>query len=83
MIDIGSHNMLGNALVANSAQLIVSLIYFSYNSLLTNMVLGYEWVTYAYKRKGLRVTTKAKGDQRSSYFLSLPYRIALPLMIAR
>ncbi|CAI6331455.1 unnamed protein product [Periconia digitata] len=82
MIDIGSPNVLANALVANSAQLAVSVFYFSYNSLFTNMVLGYEWATYAYQKKGLRVTTQAKGDQRSSYFLSLPYRFALPMMIA-
>lgn len=31
-------------------------------------------------RKGLRVTAP-RGEQRSSYFLQLPYRWAVPLMI--
>lgn len=80
IIRYGVRGVLANTFIANSAQLIVSLIYFSYNSLFTAMLLGYEWTTYAYKQKGLRVTTKARGAQRSSYFLSLPYRFALPLM---
>ncbi|CAI6341942.1 unnamed protein product [Periconia digitata] len=66
--------------LANIPQVIVSLIYFSYNSLFTSMLLAYEWSTYSYKKKGIRVSVKAEGAQRSSYFLSLPYRFALPLM---
>jgi hypothetical protein len=44
------------------------------------MLLGYEWSTYAHHRKGLRVSRAAAGSQRSTYFLQLPYRFALPLM---
>jgi hypothetical protein len=44
------------------------------------MASSKEWNTYASSRKGLRVT-KATGEQRSTYFLQLPYKWALPLMI--
>jgi hypothetical protein len=45
------------------------------------MLMGYEWVSYSQKRKGLRVSHAPIGAQRSTYFLSLPYRFGLPLMI--
>lgn len=67
--------------IANSAQTILSFLYFSYNGLFTGMLLGYEWVSYAHKRKGLRVSHPTKGAQRSTYFLQLPYRFAFPLMV--
>lgn len=69
------------ALVANSPQVILSVLYFSYNSLLTTYLTGYEWVSYAHKRKGLRVSAKPKGAQRSTYFLQLPYRFVVPLAV--
>jgi hypothetical protein len=73
-------NTIQNILVANVAQPVLSFLYFSYNGLFTCMLLGYEWSSYAYHRKGLRVSHPAVGDQRSTYFLQLPYRFALPLM---
>lgn len=39
-----------------------------------------EWNNLAAKHKGLRVT-KPVGAQRDTYFLQLPYRWALPLLI--
>ncbi|KAH7348020.1 hypothetical protein BKA66DRAFT_309730 [Pyrenochaeta sp. MPI-SDFR-AT-0127] len=74
-------DLLTNAVVANSPQLILSILYFSYNGLFTAMLMGYEWNTYAFKRKGLRVSHQAIGAQRSTYFLQLPYRFGTPLMI--
>jgi len=67
-------------LIANIAQPILSFLYFSYNGLFTAMLLGFEWVSYAVHRKGLRVSRLPEGAQRSTYFLQLPYRFALPLM---
>jgi hypothetical protein len=61
--------------------MILSFLYFSYNALFTGMLLGYEWVSYSQKRKGLRVSHNPTGAQRTTYFLSLPYRFGLPLMI--
>jgi hypothetical protein len=43
------------------------------------MASSKEWNTYATSKKGLRVT-KASGEQRSTYFLQLPYKWALPLI---
>jgi hypothetical protein len=81
LINTGPHSVIGNVLVANSPQVLLSAVYFSYNSLFTCMLLGWEWASYAHQRKGLRVSAAPRrGAQRSSYFLSLPYRFALPLM---
>jgi hypothetical protein len=44
------------------------------------MLLGHEWISYSKKRKGLRVSHQPKGEQRSTYFLQLPYRFSLPLI---
>ena len=40
-----------------------------------------EWDNFALSRKSLRVT-KPEGQQRSSYFLQLPFRYAIPLAAA-
>lgn len=69
------------ALIANSSQILLSFIYFAYNSLFTAMLMGYEWTSYAYKRKGLRTSRKPFGAQRSTYFLQLPYRFGIPLVL--
>jgi hypothetical protein len=69
------------ALVANIPQLILSIIYFSYNGLLTAMLMGHEWTSYAHKRKGLRVSRKPAGMQRSTYFLQLPFKFGIPLSV--
>lgn len=45
------------------------------------MCLSAEWSDYAVHRKGLRVSTTPKGDQRSTYFLSLPYRYGIPVLV--
>ena len=44
------------------------------------MNIAAEWSRYAVNRKGLRVSGIASLSQRSNYFLSLPYRYAIPLM---
>jgi hypothetical protein len=69
------------ALVANIPQLVLSIVYFSYNGLLTAMLMGHEWISYTHKRKGLRVSRKPTGMQRSTYFLQLPYRFGIPLSV--
>jgi hypothetical protein len=78
----GASGLISNVLVANIPQLILSFIYFTYNGLATSMYNAYEWSTYALNAKGLRVSSTPQGQQRSTYFLSLPYRIAIPLMVA-
>ena len=53
----------------------------TYNSLFTCMLLAEEWRGYAHKRKALRVTS-ASAKQRSTYWLQLPYRYSVPLLVA-
>ena len=66
---------------ANMWQVIVSFIYLGYNALLTCMLVGEEWAGFAHERKTLRVT-HPRGIQRSSYFVSMPYKYGIPLMVA-
>ena len=44
------------------------------------MLAGLEWSQMAWQKNSLRVSQKPQGEQRSSYFLQLPYRYAIPLM---
>ncbi|THC89639.1 hypothetical protein EYZ11_010915 [Aspergillus tanneri] len=66
------------ALLVNTPQAILSTIYLLWNNLFTRMLLAVEYNDFASERKALRVSTP-QGDQRSTYFLSLPYRYAIPL----
>lgn len=67
-------------LIANSPQLLVSLCYFLLNSNITTMLMNAEWTSFAHKRKPLRVSSPT-GQQRPSYYLQLPYRFSVPLLI--
>lgn len=73
-------SLIPTILIANLPQLILTFLYFTYNALFTCMLMAHEWNGYAYERKSLRVTT-TQGQQRSTYWLQLPYRFAVPLMI--
>jgi hypothetical protein len=75
------NNIAINAIIANSPQVILSVLYFSYNALFTGFLLSYEWLSYARKRKGLRLSRQPAGAQQASYFLQLPYRFGVPLML--
>lgn len=77
----GAASIILNVLVANIAQLVLSFIYFTYNGLFTCMSLATEWSNLALQNKGLRISGIPVGSQRSTYFLQLPYRFAIPLMI--
>ncbi|PVI04238.1 hypothetical protein DM02DRAFT_519115 [Periconia macrospinosa] len=75
---IGQATLISGCL-ANVPQLLLSFGYFILNNLCTVMANAEEWNNMSRTRKGLRVTDP-KGDQRSTYFLQLPYRYSLPLM---
>lgn len=66
-------------IIANTPQLLLSLVYLMINRLITAMSVSREWAAFATSRKGLR-TTKPMGSQRSTYWLQIPYRIAVPMM---
>ena len=74
----GPNNIMINSLLANVPQLILSCLYFLYNSLFTSMLLCNEWSRFCHAKKGLRVSNP-QGSQRSSYFLQLPFKYAIPL----
>jgi hypothetical protein len=44
------------------------------------MLMAKEWSEFAHVRKTLRVTAPS-GQQRSTYYLQLPYRYAIPLLV--
>ena len=76
-----NHGLMGSVLLTNTPQIILSYIYTAYNAVLTSMLSHAELLGYSTKQRGLRVTEPA-GAQRSSYYLSLPYRFSIPLIIA-
>jgi hypothetical protein len=47
----------------------------------TSVLRAAEWNDYSVQRKGLRISTATNGAQMETYFLSLPYRCSLPLLI--
>ncbi|KAI9769198.1 MAG: hypothetical protein M1840_004327 [Geoglossum simile] len=71
---------IGFVVLANTPQLLLSFCYLSYNSLFTLMLMESEWQSYGFERKSLR-TSEPKGMQRSTYYLNLPYRWAIPLLV--
>jgi hypothetical protein len=79
----GSQKFDGNttarlAFIANSPQLLLSVVFLYFNSMFTSMALAYEWGQFGTHRKGLRVTTP-RGNQRETYFLQLPLKVGIPL----
>ena len=48
--------LVSSTLLANTPQLILSLLYFSYNSIFTCELVGREWSEFGRHRKPLRVT---------------------------
>ncbi|KAI9037923.1 uncharacterized protein KD926_011446 [Aspergillus affinis] len=79
-IESSGNSLVASSFIANLPQLILSFLYVAYNSLLTSMCLAAEWSAYGITRKGLRVSHSPKVAQRSNYFLSIPYRYAVPLI---
>ena len=54
------------------------MVYLSFSRVVRSIMLSREYATYAYERRGLRVTDP-RGAQRSTPWLSIPYRFAKPL----
>lgn len=67
-------------LLTKTPQLLLSVSYSLYNSLYTSMLLTAEMNSNASHHIALRVTDP-RGEQRSTHYLQLPYRYAIPLMI--
>lgn len=71
----------GYVTFANIWQLVLSMIYFQYNGILTAMLASREWMRYKYG-KSLRLTFPEGTTQRKSYFVSMPWRFGGPLLAA-
>ncbi|PLB51183.1 hypothetical protein P170DRAFT_455443 [Aspergillus steynii IBT 23096] len=80
MIGQAAQSVMEVVLLSNMPQLVLSVLYFLSNGILTNMVVAAEYNEYAIHRKPLRVSWP-KGQQRSTRYLSLPYRYRVPFMI--
>ena len=66
---------------SNLWQFVISLLYLAYNAVLTAMLVANEWDRFGKTRKPLRVT-EPQGHQRSTYFVSVPLRYGLPILVA-
>ncbi len=75
-----SSKIFGKVLLPNVPHLVVSSGYFMLNSLVTIMVGASEYNSYAKQRKPLRVSSP-RGAQRSTYYLSLPYKYSISMLV--
>ncbi|KAK1500813.1 hypothetical protein CTAM01_06265 [Colletotrichum tamarilloi] len=81
--DMSQGSILANLLLVNTPQIILSLIYSTYNAQYTSISLITEWDRFGNEKeaKSLRVSSTRRGAQRDTYFLQLPYRYSFPLVI--
>ncbi|KAJ9609034.1 hypothetical protein H2200_006805 [Cladophialophora chaetospira] len=81
-VQAGKASLIAAVVLANIPQLVLSMLYFTYNGLFTCMLLASEWNSYSTERKGLRISSShPQGAQRAGYFLQLPYRYSIPLVV--
>jgi hypothetical protein len=80
-----SMGVLRGFLVGNLLQIAVSYVYLALNNILSTMLAMEEWCMYATDRQhnGLRVSSPTPHSaQRSKYFLSVPFKWAIPSMVS-
>lgn len=75
-----SLSLISIILLVNSPQIVFTLLYLIYNRTYTKMLAMHEWTKFANQRRSLRVS-QPTGIQRSTYWLHLPYRYSIPLII--
>ncbi|KAH8429507.1 uncharacterized protein LDX57_007169 [Aspergillus melleus] len=80
MIGQAAQSVMEVVLLSNMPQLMLSILYFLSNGILINMVVAAEYNDYAIHRNTLRVSWP-KGQQRSTRYLSLPYRYRVPFVV--
>jgi hypothetical protein len=73
--------LLKMVIISNIPQLVLTVMYFLHNRAYTCMVGMYEYTDFYFKRRSLRVSYPT-GIQRSTYWLQLPYRYGIPLLVA-
>ncbi|KAJ5382562.1 hypothetical protein N7517_000473 [Penicillium concentricum] len=77
---LGYLGFIATVLAVNVPQAVISIIYAVYNNTLTRMLLAAEYNNFGVERKPLRVSFPA-GQQRSTYYLSVPYRYSVPFIV--
>ena len=78
---LGDSGLIRNVLLANLPQVVLSTMYLIYNQIYTCMAFANEYASFFHRRQSIRVT-RPQGLQRSTRFLTLPYRYMIPLMAA-
>jgi len=78
--ELGVTGLIRNVLLANTPQLAISTLYLVYDQVYTCMAFADEYARYFRRRQPLRVT-RPRGAQRTTHFLTLPYRYILPIMV--
>jgi hypothetical protein len=74
---------ISNVLIASLPQLVISTLYIAINHQLTVMVHLRDWTRLAVSRQPLRVShPEPNSVQISTYWLSLPYRYSLSLLMS-
>ncbi|KAH7336430.1 hypothetical protein BKA65DRAFT_538551 [Rhexocercosporidium sp. MPI-PUGE-AT-0058] len=81
LISVQLDGLAANVLLANFPQLILSFLYLTYNGLFTSMLGAEEYSQFSQHRKGLRVSSKPEGAQRTAYYLQLPFTYGIPLIL--
>lgn len=76
-----SGTLFANVMGANLPQFLISTAYVMYSGIITSMLASREFGHFCRQGKGLRVSNP-RGAQRSTPWLSAPYRFALPLTIS-
>ena len=79
LIGAAPENLTSVIVLANCPQLIFSFLYLMLSAVFTTMLVAREWSQYSSHRKALRVSVPT-GMQRSTFFLSIPYKYGVPLM---
>ncbi|KAL4884465.1 hypothetical protein BJY04DRAFT_215432 [Aspergillus karnatakaensis] len=74
-----NESITGILVLCNTPQLILSILYYLCNGTLSTMLAAAEYHTFALRRKPLRVSWP-RGAQRSTYYLSIPWRYGLPML---
>ena len=77
----GTAAILSSTIISNLPQLVLSGLYMLLNNLLTRLLIAEEWSGFCRHRKGLRLSRKATGEQRSTYFLTIPLRYGIPSLV--
>ncbi|CRL22866.1 unnamed protein product [Penicillium camemberti] len=77
---LGYMGFMATVLAVNVPQAVITIIYAVYNNTLTRMLLAAEYNDFGVERKPLRVSFPT-GEQRSTYYLSIPYRYSVPFVV--